>query len=315
MSQPETGLGALPDAITAPLEPELATPFETLDPAVLDTPLVLSSPHSGSIYPARLLAASRLNPHLLRRSEDAHVDALWMEAAQLGVPLLKAHFPRAYLDLNREPYELDPCMFEGVLPHYVNTRSVRVACGLGTIARIVGEGQDIYAGKLSVDEAMQRIDTLYKPWHQQLRTLLRRAQRRFGLALLIDCHSMPSWIGAGTQKQERIEADFVLGDRYGTACGAHFMDVIENQLRKCGYHVQRNKPYAGGFITEHYGNPGAGFHAVQIEINRALYMDEKTLERKASFNAIARDLSDLTSHLMAEAAGMDRDRGLSLAAE
>ena len=305
----------MPDAITAPLEPELATPFETLDPAVLDTPLVLSSPHSGSIYPARLLATSRLNPHLLRRSEDAHVDALWMEAAQLGVPLLKAHFPRAYLDLNREPYELDPRMFEGVLPHYVNTRSVRVACGLGTIARIVGEGQDIYAGKLSVDEAMQRIDTLYKPWHQQLRTLLRRAQRRFGLALLIDCHSMPSWIGAGTQKPERIEADFVLGDRYGTACGARFMDVIEDQLRKCGYHVQRNKPYAGGFITEHYGNPGAGFHAVQIEINRALYMDEKTLERKASFNAIARDLSDLTSHLMAEAVGMDRDRGLALAAE
>jgi N-formylglutamate amidohydrolase len=315
MSQAQTGSGALPDAAPAPLEPELTTPFETLDPSVLETPLVLSSPHSGTIYPARFLAASRLNPHLLRRSEDAHVDTLWSEATTLGVPMLKAHFPRAFLDLNREPYELDPRMFEGVLPHYVNTRSLRVAGGLGTIARVVGEGQDIYAGKLSVDEAMHRIEALYKPWHQQLRTLLRRAQRQFGLALLIDCHSMPSRIGAGTQRQERIDADFVLGDRYGTACGAPFMDAIERHLRQCGYHVQRNKPYAGGFITEHYGNPGAGFHAVQIEINRALYMNEQTLERKASFDAIAQDLTDLTLRLMAVAAEMDRDRGLTLAAE
>jgi N-formylglutamate amidohydrolase len=126
---------------------------------------------------------------------------------------------------------------------------------------------------------------------------------------------MPSWIGVGTHKQERMDADFILGDRFGTACGAPFMDVIERQLRQCGYHVQRNKPYAGGFITEHYGNPGAGFHAVQIEINRALYMDEQTLERKAAFTSIARDLADLTSRLMALAAEMDRDRGIALAAE
>jgi len=315
MSQLETGSGALPDAPPTPLEPELATPFETLEPAHLETPLVLSSPHSGAIYPARFLSASRLHPHVLRRSEDAHVDVLWSEAVALGVPMLKAHFPRAFLDLNREPYELDPRMFEGSLPHFTNTRSLRVAGGLGTIARLVGEGQEIYAGKLSVEEAMRRIDALYKPWHQQLRMLLRRAQRQFGLALLVDCHSMPSWIGAGTQKQERMDADFILGDRFGTACGAPFMDVIERQLRQCGYHVQRNKPYAGGFITEHYGNPGAGFHAVQIEINRALYMDEQTLERKAAFTSIARDLADLTSRLMALAAEMDRDRGIALAAE
>jgi N-formylglutamate amidohydrolase len=139
MSQSETGSGALPDAPPAPLEPELAKPFETLEPARLDTPLVLSSPHSGAIYPARFLSASRLHPHVLRRSEDAHVDALWAEAAALGVPMLKAHFPRAFLDLNREPYELDPRMFEGSLPHFTNTRSLRVAGGLGTIARLVGD--------------------------------------------------------------------------------------------------------------------------------------------------------------------------------
>jgi N-formylglutamate amidohydrolase len=148
-----------------------------------------------------------------------------------------------------------------------------------------------------------------------LRALLRRAHRRFGMAVLIDCHSMPSWIGAGTQKQERIDADFVLGDRYGTSCGAAFVDLVERHLRGCGYHVQRNKPYAGGFITEHYGRPGTGFHALQIEINRALYMDEQTLEPKASFDAIADDLSRMTARLMALAADMGRDRDMPLAAE
>jgi N-formylglutamate amidohydrolase len=298
-----------------PLEPELAVPFTTLEPPHLETPLVFSSPHSGALYPARFLASSRLAPHMLRRSEDAHVDALWSRAAAHGVPMLKALFPRAYLDLNREPYELDPRMFDSALPHFANTRSLRVAGGLGTIARIVSEGQEIYARKLSVEEAMARIDTLYKPWHHALRALLRRAHRRFGTAVLIDCHSMPSWIGAGTQKQERIDADFVLGDRYGTSCGAAFVDLVERHLRGCGYHVQRNKPYAGGFITEHYGRPGTGFHALQIEINRALYMDEQTLEPKASFDAIADDLSRMTARLMALAADMGRDRDMPLAAE
>lgn len=315
MTSSQTGSGRPAEAPPAPLEPDLVQPFETIEPAQLDTPLVLSSPHSGALYPARFLAASRLSPHLLRRSEDAYVDALWARASALGVPMLKAHFPRAYLDLNREPYELDPRMFDRALPHFANTRSLRVAGGLGTIARIVGEGQEIYAGKLDVEEALRRIDEFYKPWHQNLRHLLRRAHRQFGFALLIDCHSMPSWIGTGTQKQERIDADFVLGDRYGTACAAPFIDLIERQLRQSGYHVQRNKPYAGGFITEHYGNPSAGFHAVQIEINRALYMDEQTLERKVSFEAIAHDLSDLTSRLMALAAEQSRGRDTPLAAE
>ena len=319
MSEAETESGPLPGAPMAAPEPELAQAFETLDPAQLETPVVFSSPHSGSLYPARFLAASRLAPHMLRRSEDAHVDRLWAQAAASGVPMLKAHFPRAYLDLNREPYELDPRMFDQALPHFANTRSLRVAGGLGTIARIVSEGQEIYASKLSVEEALRRIDGLYRPWHQALRALLRRAQRRFGLAVLIDCHSMPSWIGAGTHKQERIDADFVLGDRYGTSCSGAIVDCVERHLRASGYHVQRNKPYAGGFITEHYGHPGAGFHALQIEINRALYMDEQTLEPKAAFSRIADDLADMTGRLMALAADMARelrpDEGIAQAAE
>ena len=317
MSFSSAGQETIPGEHIATLEPELALPFETLGPDKLETPLVLSSPHSGSIYPASFLAASRLDPRALRRSEDAHVDALWARAAAGGVPMLKAHFPRAFLDLNREPYELDPRMFERPLPQFANTRSLRVAGGLGTIPRNVGEGQEIYAGKLPVEEAMRRIDGLYKPWHQTLHGLLRRAQRQFGLAVLIDCHSMPSWIGAHSQKPERIDADFVLGDRYGAACGGPLVDLVERHLRAAGYHVQRNKPYAGGFITEHYGNPGAGFHALQIEINRALYMDEQNLEPKAAFGPLSADLADLTQRLMALAADMAREKGraVGLAAE
>lgn len=297
------------------VEPDLPRPFETIDPTHLTTPLVCSSPHSGAIYPQAFLAAARLDALTLRRSEDAYVDELYARAIDLGVPMLKAHFPRAYLDLNREPYELDPRMFEGRLPHFANTRSLRVAGGLGTIARIVSENQEIYARRLSVEEALSRIDGLYKPYHQSLRALLRRAHRRFGLAILIDCHSMPSWIGAGTHKQERIDADFVLGDRYGTSCGAAFMDLIERTLRSTGYHVQRNKPYAGGFITEHYGHPSAGYHAVQIEVNRALYMDELTLEKKPAFAQLVEDLALVTQRLMALADDMSRETGLPLAAE
>ncbi len=318
MSSASDPTNPLTGSIGAPVEPELRVPFETLEPATLATPLVYCSPHSGAIYPAAFLEASRLTPQALRRSEDAYVDELFACAPELGIPMLKAYFPRAYLDLNREPYELDPRMFEGVLPHTANTRSLRVAGGLGTIARIVSEGQEIYAGRMPVAEALRRIEGLYKPFHATLRGLLRRAQRRFGLAVLIDCHSMPSWIGAGTQKAEKIDADIVLGDRYGTACGAPFVDLIERHLRNAGYHVQRNKPYAGGFITEHYGHPAAGFHALQIEINRALYMDEHALMKNPGATRLSSDLASMSQSLMDLAGEMAREKGDSgqpLAAE
>jgi len=274
-------------------EPELDPPFYVVEPAELLSPVVFSSPHSGNRYPKRFLSHARLDARTLRRSEDAFVDKLFARVTELGSPLLCANFPRAYLDVNREPYELDPRMFDGPLPSFCNTRSIRVASGLGTIARVVGESQEIYARRLSVDEGINRIERLYKPYHRGLRQLLDRAHRRFGLAVLIDCHSMPSFSlqnGLPGAASDRNKADFVLGDRYGTSCDPRLVDAVEYELRHLGYAVRRNKPYAGGYITEHYGTPAANFHAMQIEINRGLYMDERELAPLPQFERIAADL-------------------------
>ena len=292
----------------APHDPELAVPFEVIRPIGDACPVVFSSPHSGSVYPGAFLAASKLDALTLRRSEDAYVDELFGAAPQLGAILMRAHFPRAYMDVNREPYELDPRMFEGRLPAFANTRSLRVAGGLGTIARVVGEAKEIYARRLSVEEGLARIEGLYKPWHITLRRLMQDAWRQNGAAVLVDCHSMPSNAG----RADRIKADFVLGDRYGASCDPVFMEAAESRLRALGYAVTRNKPYAGGFITEHYGDPAAGWHALQIEINRALYLDEATLARAPGFTELQKDLRDVMQALI-EVAGASRGR--SLAAE
>ena len=278
-------------ATTAPgwFEPDLSPPCDVTPPKAQLTPLVVSSPHSGNVYPARFLATSRLDALTLRRSEDAYVDELFGPAAALGAPLLRARFPRAYLDVNREPYELDPKMFDGPLPPFANTRSMRVAGGLGTIARIVGESQEIYARRMPVAEALGRVEQLYRPYHAALRDLLEAALERFGQALLLDCHSMPSTsILADTGGGRRV--DIVLGDRYGTSASQAIVDCLDRRLRQQGYSVRRNKPYAGGFITEFYGNPGSNCHAVQIEVNRGIYMNERTMERSAGFARLSADL-------------------------
>jgi N-formylglutamate deformylase len=211
-----------------------------------------------------------------------------------GYPMLRAHFPRCYVDVNREPYELDPRMFHGRLPSFANTRSMRVAGGLGTVARVVGDAQEIYDQRISVDDALQRIESLYKPYHRALRRLFMQAHAEFGAALLIDCHSMPSATGS---RDDRPRADVVLGDRYGTSCVPAVAETIEATLRALGYSVSRNKPYAGGFITEHYGNPAAGLHAIQLELNRGLYMDERRYDRSATFAGVARDLETLADQV------------------
>ena len=262
--------------------------FDVLRPARAAIPLVFSSPHSGRDYPDAFLAESRLSPKALRRSEDAYIDDLFRSVVDLGAPLIRARFPRAYLDVNREPYELDPQMFEGRLPPFANTRSLRVSGGLGTIPRIVGEAQDIYRRKLPAEEAVRRIERLYKPFHGALRAMIEETQARFGFAVLIDCHSMPS---TGLPANEPLKADIVLGDRYGTSCAPLLTEFLETALRGMGYAVVRNKPYAGGYITEHYGQPAQDRHAIQIEINRALYMNEKTLEPHDGFLRLAADLA------------------------
>ncbi len=276
-------------------------PIEVIAPAEHTLPLVLASPHSGADYPDSFLAASRLDPLTLRRSEDSYVDEIFAGAAGLGAPLLRARFPRAYLDPNREPFELDPAMFEDELPAFVNTRSPRVRVGLGTIARVVATGEDIYAGKLRFADAMARIDRLYRPYHRALRQLVMATRERFGSYLLIDCHSMPSGTSPGERGVRRARTDIVLGDCHGAACHPLIVETAHRTLSARGYAVARNSPYAGGFTTAHYGKPGAQGHCLQIEISRGLYMDERSFERKAFLRQLAEDMRETAQAL----AGID----------
>ena len=257
-------------------------------------PLVLASPHSGCNYPPAFVAASRLDPLTLRRSEDSFVDEIFGAAPRLGAPLLSVSFPRAYLDVNREPYELDPTMFSDALPAYVNARSPRVRMGLGTIARVVASGEEIYAAKLCFAEAERRIDALYQPYHAALRGLVGDTEAQFGGCLLIDCHSMPSAAGAA---EGRDSADIVLGDCHGAACGERIVQAARRFLCERGFAVALNAPYAGGFTTGHYGHPRRGRHALQIEINRALYMDERSYRRKPAFESLVLEMAGLVERL------------------
>jgi N-formylglutamate amidohydrolase len=277
------------------IETELRPPFSVARPGELKVPLVFNSPHSGRIYPSTFLAASRLDAHTLRRSEDAFVEELFGFVTDLGAPLLQAHFPRAYLDVNREPYELDPVLFRDGLPHYANTQSVRVVGGLGTIARIVSESDEIYREPLSVEAALERINRLYTPYHETLASLLLEAKREFGLAVLIDCHSMPSnpIADKGTGRP-----DFVLGDRFGTSCSGELTRLAASSLEALGYAVALNKPYAGGYITEHYGRPHKAQHVLQIEINRALYMNETSFEKSTGFDRLRHSLEAMVRALI-----------------
>ncbi|QDZ11533.1 N-formylglutamate amidohydrolase [Devosia ginsengisoli] len=256
--------------------------FETIRPRRLVTPLVFNSPHSGRVYPERFLAMTRLDHLSIRQSEDAWVDELFARAPHLGAPMLRAHFPRAYLDVNREPWELDPTMFVEPLSERFNTTSPRVAAGLGTLARVVAENKPIYRDRLTLDDARMRIEGIYHPYHAALQKLLSEAIGAFGIALLIDCHSMPRI----TRSNDKAAPDIVLGDRYGTTCAPGLVDLAETIFASAGLKVARNRPYAGGFATRTYGRPQHGVHALQIEISRHLYMNEVTLARNDGFDAI-----------------------------
>jgi N-formylglutamate amidohydrolase len=262
-------------------------PFEIVEPTTQRAAFVYNSPHSGHCYPRPFLAASRLDSRAIRRSEDTFVDELFAGVVAQGIPLMRAHFPRAFLDVNREPYELDPKMFAGRLPAYVNARSIRVAGGLGTIARIVADAEEIYARPLDVAEALERIERIYKPYHATLRRIVTKTQARFGFAVLVDCHSMPSQLRSGETRQR---PDVIVGDRYGTSAGPELVETAVDILTGLGFSVGRNRPYAGGFITEHFGRPAQGVHALQIEVNRGLYMSEARFERSAGFAATAEAL-------------------------
>ena len=273
---------------------ELSPPFEILEPAAWRAPIIFNSPHSGSAYPEAFLRVSRIDLPALRRSEDSFMDELIGGLSDRGFAVVRVHFPRSYVDVNREPYELDPRMFAGRLPSFANTRSMRVAGGLGTIPRVVGDGQEIYRDRLAVDDALSRIETLYKPYHRALRRLINRVHQSFGTAVLVDCHSMPS---IGVSRDEPRRPDVVIGDRYGTSCAPLLPDRVEQTMGRLGYSVGRNKPYAGGFITEHYGNPASGLHVVQLELNRAVYMDERRREKGPRFAQVVADFAALADAL------------------
>jgi len=277
----------------------VAEPIEVLANGGQEVPLVLASPHSGADYPVDFLAASRLDALTLRRSEDSFVDEIFGAAPALGAPLLRARFPRAYIDVNREPFELDPTMFEDLLPNFVNSHSPRVRVGLGTIARVVASGEEIYARKLKFSDAAQRIETLYRPYHRMLKQLLDATQERYGFSILLDCHSMPSASCDRDRRDRSPRADMVLGDCHGTSCHPVITEAAHNVLNAKGYSTALNTPYAGGFTTAHYGRPAAGNHCLQIEINRALYMDEQTFERKPFLARLGDDMRDLTEALSA----------------
>ncbi|MBB4952506.1 N-formylglutamate amidohydrolase [Agrobacterium vitis] len=284
--------------------------FEVREPFEQTIPFVYNSPHSGRAYPQAFLDQSRLDAFSIRRSEDYFVDELFSSAPSHGAPLLHANFPRAYVDVNREPFELDPRMFSGPLPPHVNSHSVRVAGGLGTIPRIVAENMDIYQGRLTVDEGLARIEAVYQPYHTCLRRLIARTHAQFGVAVLIDCHSMPGSIRVGGSS---VRPDFIIGDRYGTSASADLTHAALQILGDYGFTAVRNKPYAGGFITEHYGRPARGLHALQIEINRALYVDEQTLVKRADFAMLASVLSRFIEQMAA--LGIDIAHDDALAAE
>jgi len=275
-----------------------AAPVTVLRPPRQTLAVVVSSPHSGRRYPDDLLARTGLDPLTLRSSEDSFVDELFAAAPELGAPLVKAEFPRVYVDANREPFELDPAMFADPLPDYVTTQNARIAAGLGTIARVVSNSMPVYRDKLRFADALGRIEGCWRPFHDALTDAIEATLDRFGYCILLDAHSMPSNVlTVGADGRAHPVGDIVLGDCHGAACSPLLVQRSERAMTRLGYRVQRNTPYAGGFVTRHYGRPEAGIHALQVEVKRGLYMNERRLQRGAGFARVAADMRRLIAVL------------------
>lgn len=255
---------------------------------------VFSSPHSGADYPAALLARSHLPMRALRSSEDAFVEQLFGSAPEFGAPLLAARVPRAWLDLNRAADELDPALVSGAPKA---PRSPRINAGLGVIPRVVSDSRLIMHGKISLAEAQARIDSCHRPYHAALGRLMSEARELHGCAILFDCHSMPHEALSGAPLVNGALPQIVLGDRFGAACDRWITDAAIDLFSAAGFRVARNAPFAGGFITQHYGRPARGFHSLQIEIDRSLYMDERRIARKARFLTVQRQIREIVRDL------------------
>lgn len=269
--------------------------FRILAPQRQTTPVVFASPHSGRAYPAAFLAQTVLDARQVRSSEDAFVDQLIDCAPDHGAPMIAAHVPRAYLDLNRAPDELDPAVIDGIsrAPH-----NPRVSSGLGVIPRVVAGGRAIYRGKLPLSEAEARLTRFWHPYHRALRDLIDSTHARFGMAVLIDCHSMPHEAIESHARPGIPLPDVVLGDRFGAAAGIEITSAIEAAFVAGGFRVARNTPFAGAFIAQSYGRPSAGRHVVQVEINRSLYMDEARIEPHPDFDIFRARLAGVIAQIV-----------------
>lgn len=283
-------------------------PYDIFRPERVSTSVIFASPHSGRDYPADLLQRTRLNAVQMRSSEDAFVDQLFSCAPEFGAPLICANVPRAYVDLNRAADELDPAVVEGVRRRGHNPR---ISSGLGVIPRVVAGGMPIYVGKLPFAEAEDRLARNWHPYHGALRTLLSEAHREFDEAILVDCHSMPREALDGVARNARRRPDVVIGDRFGASAEGCIVDRIEAAFSAAGLSVIRNAPFAGAYVTQHYGRPSRAQHVVQVEIDRSLYMDEHRIELLPEFEEIAAKIRQAVQEISA----LGRRNTLPLAAE
>ena len=279
-------------------------PVSVFEPANLSTPTVFSSPHSGRRYPAEFIRRSRLDALTLRASEDAFVDDLFQNAPTFGAPLIAAEFPRAFVDVNRAEDELDPAL---IAAPAIRARTLRVSAGLGVVPRVVSEGRAIYDGKITMNEVQARITACHTPYHNAITSSLRRAKDQFGMGFLVDCHSMPSEGARGSSRR----AEIVIGDCYGVSCGTDISDAVVGLFRRAGFRVARNAPFAGGYLTQRYGRPRRAYHAIQIEIDRNLYLDEARVEPSSHY----RDFAIALQPVIAGLSELPSNLGAALAAE
>ncbi len=281
--------------------------FKVLSPEKLNSCVVFASPHSGRDYPPSFMQRTLLDAVTIRSSEDAFVDLLFEKAPEFGAPLIKAGAPRAFVDLNRSLEELDPAVIEGVRRQGHNPR---ITSGLGVIPRVVANGREIYRGKISMNEADRRIALYWRPYHQMLQRLLDMARQVHGQAILIDCHSMPHEAMDGVVRSGRARPDVVLGDRFGAAADSTIVDEIESAFTSAGFTVVRNAPFAGAYVVQAYGRPSRKQHAIQVEIDRSLYMDERLIRPSAGFE----DAKSRLQEVIETVAGIGQAR-VPLAAE
>jgi N-formylglutamate amidohydrolase len=259
--------------------------YRLLSPSEPTTSVVVASPHSGRHYPRSFLRSSMLDERSIRSSEDAFMDMLVEAAPELGAPLLAAEYPRAYIDLNRSADELDPGVIDGV-GRVVQTP--RISSGLGVIPRVVANGRAIYRGKLDRAEADERIERIWHPYHQELDRLMQGAHDRFGEAVILDFHSMPHEALDSVARPGARRPEVVLGDRFGASARGDLVDALETAFLQAGLVVSRNAPFAGAYVTQRYGRPMRGWHAVQIEIDRSLYMNERLIRPNGNFDNVRR---------------------------